>query len=67
MAQERRRLIESASQDLSAYDQLIAGLDKGEAIVSSIFSKFPVPIYTPLFESIVKEDETEKRSEKTFF
>ncbi|MBM5805861.1 MAG: ATP-binding protein [Candidatus Verstraetearchaeota archaeon] len=67
MAQERRKLIESASQDLSAYDQLIAGLDKGEAIVSSIFSKFPVPIYTPLFENLVKEVETEKRSEKAFF
>jgi len=67
MAQERRCLIESAAQDLSAYDHLIAGLDKGEAIVSSIFSKFPVPIYTPLFENLVKEAETEMRSERTFF
>jgi DNA helicase HerA-like ATPase len=67
MAQERRKLIESAAQDLSAYDQLIAGLDKGEAIVSSIFSKFPVPIYTPLFEDLVKEAEIEKKSERTFF
>lgn len=55
MALERKRLMESASQDLTAYDQLIAGLDKGEAIVSSIFSKFPVPIYTPLFEEIANE------------
>lgn len=67
MAMERRRLIESAAQDLSVYDQLIAGLDKGEAIVSSIFSKFPVPIYTPLFENLVKEADIEKRSERTFF
>ncbi len=48
MAFERKRLMESAAQDLSAYDQLIASLDKGESIVSSIFSQFPVPIYTPL-------------------
>jgi len=66
MAQERRRLIESACQDLTAYDQLIAGLGKGEAIVSSIFSKFPVPIYIPLFEELVAAEthEAEKNRAK---
>jgi hypothetical protein len=67
MAQERRKLMESAAQDLTAYEQIIAGLDKGEAIVSSIFSKFPVPIYTPLFEEYAKGGETEKRAEQTYF
>ncbi len=56
MAFERKRLMESAAQDLSAYDQIIAGLDKGEALVSSIFSQFPVPIYTPLFEKVVQDE-----------
>jgi DNA helicase HerA-like ATPase len=67
MAQERRRLIESASQDLSAYEQIIAGLDKGESIVSSIFSKFPVPIYTPLFEDVVKEETPQRKADQVFF
>ncbi|HPC27643.1 MAG TPA: DUF87 domain-containing protein [Candidatus Methanomethylicus sp.] len=56
MAFERKRLMESAAQDLSAYDQIIASLEKGESIVSSIFSQFPVPIYTPLFEDVVREE-----------
>jgi DNA helicase HerA-like ATPase len=67
MAQERRRLIESASQDLSAYEQIIAGLDKGESIVSSIFSKFPVPIYTPLFEDLVQEETPQRKADQVFF
>jgi hypothetical protein len=73
MAMERRKLMDSASQDLTGYDQLIAGLDKGEAIVSSIFSKFPVPIHIPLFEDVVAKiapgnaGEDRKRSEQVYF
>ncbi|MCX8169987.1 MAG: DUF87 domain-containing protein [Candidatus Methanomethyliaceae archaeon] len=52
MQKERRKLIENSPQDLSAYNYIIAGLEKGESIVTSIFSKFPVPIYTPLFDDI---------------
>ena len=52
MATERRAIMESAAQDLSGEDRTIASLDKGEAIVSSIFTKFAVPIYTPLFEEL---------------
>ena len=55
MATERRAIAESASQDLSEEDRTIASLDKGEAIVSSIFTKFAVPIYTPLFEELIDE------------
>ena len=33
----------------------IASLDKGEAIVTSIFVPFAMPIKIPLFEDIVKE------------
>ncbi len=67
LALERKRLIESASQDLTAYDQLIAGLDKGEAIVSSIFSKFPVPIQVPLFEEVAKGAPQEKKAQQAYF
>jgi DNA helicase HerA-like ATPase len=55
MATERKAVIDSAAQDLSDEDRTIASLDKGEAIVSSIFTKFAVPIYTPLFENIPSE------------
>ena len=55
MGVERRAIIESASQDLSDDDRIIASLDKGEAIVSSIFTKFAVPIYTKEFKKYVQE------------
>jgi len=42
--------MESAAQDLSRYDHLIAALDKGEALVSSTFTKFPTPIMVPLLD-----------------
>lgn len=67
LALERKKLIESASQDLTAYDQLIAGLDKGEAIISSIFSKFPVPIQVPLFEEVAKGAGLERRAQQAYF
>ncbi len=54
MAAERSSIIGSAAQDLSDDDRNIASLDKGEAIVSSIFTKFAVPIYVPLFEEYAK-------------
>jgi hypothetical protein len=67
LAMERKRLIESASQDLTAYDQLIAGLDKGEAIISSIFSKFPVPIQIPFFEEVAKGSVEGRKAQQTYF
>lgn len=53
MAQERAEIIASASQDLSDDNRTIASLDKGEAIVSSIFTKFAVPVKIPLFEDYI--------------
>lgn len=55
MSPERSAVINSASQDLSDDDRIIASLDKGEAIVSSVFTRFAIPIYTPEFEKYVKE------------
>ncbi|MBW2982388.1 ATP-binding protein [Candidatus Woesearchaeota archaeon] len=55
MKPERQAIIESASQDLSEDDRNIASLDKGEAIISSNFTKFATPIKIPLFEDLVKK------------
>ena len=59
MKAERQAVIESAAQDLSDDDRNIASLDKGEAIVSSNFSKFAIPIKIPFFDDIVKEQKQE--------
>lgn len=65
MKQERQAIIESASQDLSEDDKNIASLDKGEAIISSIFVPFALPIKIPLFEEMVKKHGTLEKSYKT--
>ncbi len=53
MAPERAALIESAAQDLSTDDRNIASLDKGEAIVTSAFTRFAIPVVIPIFSSLV--------------
>lgn len=66
LATERSAIIESASQDLSSDDRNIASLDKGEAIISSNFTKFAIPIQIPLFEDYIKKTEnTSNPKEKT--
>ncbi|MGB9937147.1 MAG: ATP-binding protein [Methanobacterium sp.] len=55
MSVERRSIIDSASQDLSDDDRIIASMDKGEAIVSSIFTKFAIPIKIPYFNDHIKK------------
>jgi DNA helicase HerA-like ATPase len=54
LRQEREAIITSASQDLSQDDQNIASLDVGEAIISSNFTKFAIPIQIPLFEDYIQ-------------
>ena len=54
MAPERQAIIESASQDLSADNRNIAALDKGEAIITSNFTSFAIPVKIPLFSDIAK-------------
>jgi len=61
---EREAIITSASQDLSQDDQNIASLDIGEAIVSSNFTKFAIPIQIPLFEDYIKPFIENKSSRK---
>ena len=55
MRSERQAIIESASQDLSRDDRAIASLNKGEAIVTTNFSSFALPIYVPLFDEWIKD------------
>ncbi len=55
MNTERQAIIESASQDLSADGRAIASLDKGEAIISSNFARFALPIKVPFFDEEVKK------------
>lgn len=56
MGPERNAIINSAAQDLSDDYQNIGSLDKGEAIITSNFTKFAVPIKIPLFADLVKKD-----------
>lgn len=55
MKPERQAIIESAAQDLSQDDRNIASLDKGEAIVTSNFARFAMPIKAPLFDEYVNQ------------
>ncbi len=64
MGPERRAIIDSAAQDLSGDFQTIGSLDKGEAIITSTFTKFAIPISIPLFEDFIKEDR-QKQNSKT--
>lgn len=66
MKQERQAIIDSASQDLSEDDRTIASLDKGEAIISSIFVPFALPIQVPLFEETVPGGRTRSVKNKVF-
>ena len=65
MGPERRAIIESAAQDLSDDYQTIGSLDKGEAIITSNFAKFAVPIKIPLFSKLV-EDDIKKRDKTSY-
>lgn len=66
MKQERDAIIGSASQDLSKEAKMIASLDRGEAIVSSIFTKFAIPITVPKFEDVAKIKKENKRNIRIF-
>jgi uncharacterized protein len=57
LAGERQAVIESASQDLTDSAKSIASLDKGEAIVTSTFTRFAIPLAIPLFSTIVHKQE----------
>ncbi len=64
MKSERDAIISSAPQDLSKDSKMISSLDKGEAIVSSIFTKFAIPIKIELFEEIIDSQRNAKKNDK---
>ncbi len=62
MKYEREAIIASASQDLSEDDKNIASLDRGEAIITSIFVPFAMPIKVPFFDDVVKSRPREEQA-----
>jgi len=64
MGPERRTLIESSAQDLSDDSQSIASLDIGEAIVTSNFTKFAIPIKIPLFDDLLIGKTDDSKSDR---
>ncbi len=64
MATERQAIIESSPQDLSQDNRNIASLDKGEALVTSTFTKFAVPVRVPLFEEFARREISEQREKE---
>ena len=66
MKPERTAIIESASQDLSDDDRTIASLDIGEALISSNFAKFAIPVKIPIFEDVVKNSVKKDNVKKEF-
>ncbi len=67
MSSERKAIISSAAQDLSKDDKMIASLDKGEAIISSIFTKFAIPIHIDSFEELVDKERERKKERNSLF
>ncbi len=67
MSSERKAIIGSAAQDLSKDDKMIASLDKGEAIISSIFTKFAIPIQIDSFEKLVDESRSKREKAGNLF
>jgi uncharacterized protein len=61
MGSERQAVIESAAQDLSNDQRTIASLDKGEALLTSTFTRFAVPLKIPFFPDFVKQREAESK------
>ena len=59
MGSERLAVMESSPQDLRDDDRNIAALDKGEALVTSIFTKFAVPVKVPLFKEFARTKKEE--------
>jgi uncharacterized protein len=66
MNSERQAVIESSPQDLSQDNRNIAALDKGEALVTSTFTRFAVPIKIPLFEEFVKNSKSEDTTKTSY-
>jgi DNA helicase HerA-like ATPase len=67
MASERQAIIDSSPQDLSRDSRTIASLDKGEALITSTFTRFAVPVKIPLFSAFAKKSEKRTTLDASFF
>ncbi len=56
MAAERQALVSSSAQDLTEDYKTIGALDKGEAIVTSVFPRLALPIQVPEFKPLEKQE-----------
>lgn len=65
MKSERLALIESSPQDLSEDDRAIASLDKGEAIITSTFTKLALPVKIPFFKELVLSLKNSSQSDQS--
>ena len=63
MGSERQAVIESSPQDLSQDNRNIASLDIGEALVTSVFTKFAVPVKVPLFKEFARQSMAKNKDE----
>ncbi len=63
MGPERQAIIDSAAQDLSSDGRNIASLNKGEAIITSNFVPFAIPVKIPLFSSFIKAEEIKEKKD----
>ncbi len=66
MASERAAIIDSAAQDLSMHDRTIASLDKGEALITSTFSRFALPVSIPRFSDLVSKTRKDSQPARQF-
>lgn len=66
MKPEREAIIDSASHDLSQDDRNIASLGIGEAIVTSTFTKFAVPVKIPRFADFAKSGKIKEKRNVQF-
>ncbi|MEM4396190.1 MAG: ATP-binding protein [Candidatus Woesearchaeota archaeon] len=64
MSKEREVVINSSAQDIEELSKSIASLDKGEAIITSSFLKFPVPVSIPLFTDVAKQELANSKEKK---
>jgi len=61
---DRDAVVNSASQNIADETTEIQMLDKGEAIVTSPFIDFPIPVKISLFDEVLKKDWENDRPEK---
>jgi uncharacterized protein len=66
MQHERQAIIDSASQDLSSDARAIASLDRGEAIITSNFTRFAIPVKIPLFRDFAEKGKAAARYQRNF-